>query len=105
MKGLMVRIAVSVFGLATLAMLLLAAYDNHGYFAVNARSLQLKSIETATHDLEREIETLKEENKALERKDPGVIELYGRENLNMVNPGDVIITIPEDSTNDSTPAN
>jgi len=101
MKGAIVRIAVSVFGLATLAMLILAMYNDQGYFAVNARSLELKAIETDSLDLERQIESLKEENKALERKDPAVIERIGVEDLNMANPGDVIITIPDNSANEN----
>jgi len=101
MQGAIVRIAVSVFGLATLAMLILAMYNDQGYFAVNARSLELKAIEAESESLERENEMLKEENKALERKDPNVIEKIGVEELNMANPGDVIITLPDPSTNEN----
>ena len=54
MQGVIVRIAVSVFGLATLAMLLLALYNDKGYFAVHAQALKLKTLQENIRALEVE---------------------------------------------------
>jgi len=105
MQGVIVRIAVSVFGLATLAMLLLSIYNDKGYFAVHARKLKLQAIQNENQLLDIEIKNIAEENKKLEQADPEVIEKHGREDLNLVKPGDVIINVPEEPAADPPPAN
>jgi cell division protein FtsB len=92
MQGVIVRIAVSVFGLATLAMLLLALYNDKGYFAVHAQALKLKTLQENIHTLEMENSDIREENKALDMADPEVIEKHGRE-LGLVKPNEVIINV------------
>ncbi len=62
MQGVFVRIAVGVFGMATLAMLLLALYNDHGYFAVHAQALKLKA-------LQENIKALENENKDIQRRE------------------------------------
>jgi len=95
-QGVIVRIAVSVFGFATLAMLLLALYNDKGYFAVHARALRLKTLQENIKALEIENKNIREENKALDQGDPNVIEKHGREDLGMVKPDEVIINVVDE---------
>jgi len=95
MQGLIVRIAVSVFGLATLAMLLLALYNDKGYFAVHAQALKLKTLQENIRTLEMENNNIREENKGLEQTDPEVIEKHGHEQ-GLVKPDEVIINVVDE---------
>jgi cell division protein FtsB len=99
MQGVIVRIAVSVFGLATLAMLLLALYNDKGYFAVHAQALKLKALQENIHTLEIENKNIHEENNALDQADPEVIEKHGREDLGLVKPDEVIINVVDEPAN------
>lgn len=103
MQGLIVRIAVSVFGLATIAMLLLALYNDNGYFAVHGQSLKLKALESDIQSIEKDIDSIKDENELLHQEDPPTIERYGRD-LDFVKPDEVIITISDEPAPDSAPA-
>jgi len=105
MQGVIVRIAVSVFGLATLAMLLLALYNDKGYFAVHAQALKLKALQENNRTLDIETKNILEENKALDRGDPEVIEKHGREDLGLVKPDEVIFNVIDEPAPDSAPAN
>jgi cell division protein FtsB len=104
MQGVIVRIAVSVFGMATIAMLLLALYNDHGYFAVHAQALKLKTLQENNHTLETENKNIIEENKALQKEDPAVIEKHGREDLGLVKPDEVIFNIIDEPAPNSPPA-
>jgi len=99
MQGVIVRIAVSVFGLATLAMLLLALYNDKGYFAVHAQALKLKALQENIRTLDIENKNIQEENKALDQADPDVIEKHGREDLGLVKPDEVIINVVDEPAN------
>jgi cell division protein FtsB len=99
MQGVIVRIAVSVFGFATLAMLLLALYNDKGYFAVHAQALKLKTLQGNILTLELENKNIGEEIKALDEADPAIIEKHGREDLGMVKPNEVIINIADEPAN------
>jgi len=99
MQGVIVRIAVSVFGLATLAMLLLALYNDKGYFAVHAQALKLKALQENIHTLQIENKNIQQENNALDQAEPDVIEKHGREDLNLVRPDEVIINIIDQPAN------
>jgi cell division protein FtsB len=96
MQGVIVRIAVSVFGLATLALVLLALYNDKGYFAVHAQALKLKALQENNRTLEIENRNISEENKALEQANPDVIEKHGREDLGLVKPDEVIINVVDE---------
>jgi len=96
MQGVIVRIAVSVFGFATLAMLLLALYNDKGYFAVHAQALKLKTLQENIKALENENKAITDENKALRQEDPEVIEKHGREDLGLVKPDEVIINVVDE---------
>jgi cell division protein FtsB len=99
MQGVIVRIAVSVFGLATLAMLLLALYNDKGYFAVHAQALKLKALQQNIRTLEIENKKISEENKALEQADPDIIEKHAREDLGLVKPDEVTINVVDEPAN------
>ena len=103
MQGLIVRIAVSVFGLATIAMLLLALYNDNGYFAVHGQSLKLKALESDIQSIEKELESIKEENELLRQEDSTTIERYARD-LDFAKRNETILTISDESAPDSAPA-
>ncbi len=95
MQGVIVRIAVGVFGVLTVAMLLLAIFNDKGALQVHAQAAKLSAIEA-------EVEKLTAENKQLTtdieglRRDPATIEKLAREELKLVKPGEiVIVTSPE----------
>jgi cell division protein FtsB len=100
MQGVIVRIAVSVFGLLTLAMVLLAVYNEKGAFAVHAQSLKVQAVRKEIKALENENKNLSEEIKALENADPAVIEKIARDELGLVKPGDRILVLPADPASD-----
>jgi cell division protein FtsB len=94
MQGLIVRIALGVFGLLTVAMLLLAIFNDRGMLEVHARSRKLSTIETEVSRLEAENKQLNAEIQAL-RSDPATIEKFAREELKLVKPGEVVLVTPE----------
>jgi cell division protein FtsB len=102
MKGVIVRIALSVFGLLTVAMLLLAIFNDKGALAVYARSLKLDAVNKENAAIEEQNKELQRENKALE-DDPAAIEKIAREKLGLVKPGEVILVLPNTEENSPTP--
>ena len=94
MQGVIVKIALGVFGLLTVAMLLLAVFNDKGLIEVHAQAKKLTVIES-------EIGTLDHENKQLTadiqnlRSDAGTIEKFAREELKLVKPGEIILVTPE----------
>jgi len=102
MKGVIVRIALSVFGLLTIAMLLLAIFNDKGALAVNSRSLMLDAMNKENSAIEENNKKLELENKALE-ENPAAIEKIAREELGLVKPGEIILVLPSTEENSSTP--
>ncbi|MBI4471910.1 MAG: septum formation initiator family protein [Acidobacteria bacterium] len=94
MQGVIVRIALGVFGLLTVAMLLLAIFNDKGALQVHARSEKLAAIEKEIAAIESENKKLTGEIRAL-RSDPATIEKLAREELKLVKPGEVVIVTPE----------
>ena len=94
MQGVIVRIAVGVFGLLTIAMLLLAVFNDRGALQVHARATKLTTIETEITKLDAENKQLNAEIQAL-RSDPTTIEKFAREELKLVKPGEVVLVTPE----------
>ena len=94
MQGVIVRIALGVFGLLTVAMLLLAVFNDKGALQVRAQSKKLSAIETEMATLDAENKQLTEEIHAL-RTDPTAIEKLAREELKLVKPGEVVLVTPE----------
>jgi cell division protein FtsB len=89
-QGLVPRIAIGVFGLLTVAMILLAIFDERGALALGKRRADLENLNT-------EIEKTIENNKALQSNiynllhDPDAIERRAREQLKLVKPGEIVI--------------
>jgi cell division protein FtsB len=94
MQGLIVRIAVGVFGLLTFAMLLLAVFNDKGALQVHVQSKKLSGVEAEINRIEGENKQLTEEIQAL-RSDPTTIEKLAREELKLVKPGEVVLVTPE----------
>lgn len=103
-QGLVPRIAIGVFGLLTVAMILLAIFDERGALALGKRRAELDNLNT---DIEQTIE----KNKALQLNiynllhDPDAIERRAREQLKLVKPGEIVIETPpttESSKKDQT---
>jgi cell division protein FtsB len=94
MQGLIVRIAFGVFGLLTVAMLLLAIFNDKGAMQVHAQSQKLTAVEAEIEKFETENKQLNAEIQAL-RRDPTTIEKLAREELKLVKPGEVVLVSPE----------
>jgi cell division protein FtsB len=94
MQGVIVRIAVAVFGLLTVAMLLLAVFNDKGAMQVRAQAKKLTAIEEEIQKLEAENKKLNGEIQAL-RTDSTTVERLAREELKLVKPGEVVIVTPE----------
>ena len=94
MQGVIVRIAVAVFGLLTVAMLLLAVFNDKGAMQVRAQAKKLTAIEEEITKLEAENKKLNSEIQAL-RTDSTTVERLAREELKLVKPGEVVIVTPE----------
>jgi len=89
-----VRIAVAVFGLLTIAILLLAVFNDKGALQVHTQAKKLGAIESEIRRLDSENQQLTTEIQAL-RTDPTAIEKLAREELKLVKPGEVVLVIPE----------
>jgi cell division protein FtsB len=93
MQGLLVRIGLGVFGLLTVAMLLLAVFNDKGVLQVRARAATLAEIQAEVAAIEAENAQLTAEIKSL-RTDPAAIEKLAREELNLVKPDEIILITP-----------
>ena len=93
MQGVIIRIAVGVFGLLTVAMLLLAVFNDKGALQVRAQASRLTAIEADILKLDAENKQLTSEIQAL-RSDPTAIEKVAREELKLVKPGEVVLVTP-----------
>ena len=96
MPGVMVRIALGVFGLLTVAMLLLAVFNDEGALQVHARAKQLTALESEIIKLDSENKQLNTDIQAL-RTDPAAIEKIAREELKLVKPGEIILVTPPEN--------
>jgi len=94
MQGVIVRIALAVFGLLTLAVLLLAVFNDKGLLEVHAQAKKLSAIETEIGKLDAENKQLTSDIQSL-RSDPGTIEKFAREELKLVKPGEIVLVTPE----------
>jgi cell division protein FtsB len=94
MQPVIVRIALGVFGLLTVAMLLLAVFNDKGAIQVHAQAKKLEALQAEVSKLSAENSALSSEIQKL-RTDPTTIEKFAREELKLVKPGEVVIQIPE----------
>jgi cell division protein FtsB len=94
MQGVIVRIALGVFGVLTIAMLLLATFNDKGALQVRAQAQKLSALESEITKLGNENKQLSNEIQAL-RSDPNTIEKFAREELKLVKPGEIVLVTPE----------
>lgn len=93
-KGLLVRIALGVFGLLTVAILVLAVFNDKGVLQVRNQSRKLTAMQDEVVGLDAENKQLTKEIQAL-RTDPTTIERLAREELKLVKPGEIVLVSPE----------
>jgi cell division protein FtsB len=93
-QTVIVRIALAVFGLLTVAMLLLAVFNERGALQVHARATKLTAIESEISKLDAENKQLTSDIQSL-RSDPSTIEKFAREELKLVKPGEIVLVTPE----------
>ena len=93
-QTVIVRIALAVFGLLTVAMLLLAVFNEKGAIQVHARATKLTAIESEVSKLEAENKQLHSDIQSL-RTDSNTIEKLAREELKLVKPGEIVLVTPE----------
>jgi cell division protein FtsB len=93
-NAVIVRIALAVFGLLTVAMLLLAVFNDKGAIEVHAQARKLSATESEIGKIDNENKQLAEEIRAL-RSDPNAIEKLAREELKLVKPGEIVLVTPE----------
>jgi cell division protein FtsB len=94
MQGVIVRIALAVFGLLTVAMLLLAVFNEKGAVQVQTQAKKLSTIESEIMKFEAENKKLTAEIQSL-RSDATTIEKLAREELKLVKPGEIVLVTPE----------
>jgi cell division protein FtsB len=94
MQGVIVRIALAVFGLLTVAMLLLAVFNDKGALEVHAQARKLAALESDITKLTADNKQLTSDIQGL-RGDPATIEKFAREELKLVKPGEIVIVTPE----------
>jgi cell division protein FtsB len=94
MQGVIVRIALAVFGLLTFAVLLLAVFNDKGLLEVHAQAKKLSAIEADIGNLDAENKQLSSDIQSL-RTDPSTIEKFAREELKLVKPGEIVLVTPE----------
>ena len=93
-QGVIVKIAFGVFGLLTIAMLLLAVFNDKGALQVRTRSQKLTALQNEITNIDAENKQLNAEIQAL-RTDPTTIEKFAREELKLVKPGEIVLVTPE----------
>ncbi|HLH31634.1 MAG TPA: septum formation initiator family protein [Terriglobia bacterium] len=93
-QTVIVRIALAVFGLLTVAMLLLAVFNDKGALQVHSQASKLTAIESDIAKLDSENKQLSSDIQAL-RSDPSTIEKFAREELKLVKPGEIVLVTPE----------
>ena len=94
MQGVIVRIALGVFGLLTFAMLLLGVFNDKGALKVHAKAQQLAAMNEEIAKIDAENQQLTGEIKSL-RYDSSTIEKLAREELKLVKPGEIVLVTPE----------
>ena len=83
-----------MFGLLTVAMLLLAVFNDKGALEVHAQAQKLATLESDITKLAADNKQLTSDIQAL-RSDPTTIEKFAREELKLVKPGEIVIVTPE----------
>jgi len=102
-QGLVSRIAVGVFGLMTVAMILLAIFDDRGALAVHERSLKRDQLKSEVNAIKKQNDEYRKDIENF-RSDPATIEKRAREEMKMVKPDEIILELPEETTPTKEPA-
>lgn len=97
MQGLESRIAIGVFGLLTVAMILLALFDDRGALALRAQRQKLQDLTTDVSNATLKNEEFLRDIRGLQQ-DRDAIERHAREQLKLVKPGEIVIQLPEEAT-------
>ena len=92
-QGMMVRVGLGVFGLLTLATLILTLTSDRGLLEVRRKGFEFTELQEQIHTLETENLELVQEIRNL-RSEPFEIERRAREDLKLVRPGEVILVLP-----------
>ena len=92
-QGMMVRVGLGVFGLLTVATLVLTLISDRGLLEVRKKGFRLAELEEKIEALESDNADLIDEIQTL-RSDPAEIERLAREELRLVKPGEVVLIIP-----------
>ena len=95
-QGMMVRVGLGVFGLMTLAALVLTLVSDRGLLEVRTKAARLLEIDQQIQELEAENSSLIEEIRSL-RSDPLEIERRAREDLKLIRPGEVTLMAPSET--------
>ena len=88
------RFLIVVIGLGLFALVVHTVFGERGYLGLRSQRGEYERLRQEVQKLEGENQQLKEEIKAL-KSDPNAIERVAREELKMVKPGEVVITLPE----------
>jgi cell division protein FtsB len=94
MHGLVSRIAVGVFGLMTVAMILLAVFDDRGALTLRERRQHRNELNSDVNAIQQQNDAYRKEIEDL-RHDPATIEKRAREKLKLVKPDEIILELPE----------
>jgi cell division protein FtsB len=92
-QGMMVRVGLGVFGLLTLATIVLTLISDRGLLEVRRKGLEFAELQVQIETLETENIELVKEIRNL-RSEPSEIERRAREELKLVRPGEVILVLP-----------
>ncbi len=90
---MMVRVGLGVFGLLTVATLVLTLISDRGLLEVRKKGFRLAELEQKIETLETENTDLIGEIQTL-RSDPAEIERLAREELRLVKPGEFVLIVP-----------
>jgi cell division protein FtsB len=94
MQGLVSRIAVGVFGLLTIAMILLAIFDDRGALSVREKREKRDQLNQDINSIEKQNEQLKTDIYDLQHN-PKAIEKRAREGMKLVKQDEIILLEPE----------
>jgi cell division protein FtsB len=90
---MMVRVGLGVFGLLTVATLVLTLIGDRGLLEVRKKGFRLAELEQRIETLETENTDIIGEIQTL-RSDPAEIERLAREELRLVKPGEFVLIVP-----------
>ena len=92
-QGMMIRVGLGVFGLLTLATLVLSLISDRGLLEVRRKGTEFGKLQAQIQTLEAENIELVQEILSL-RSEPYEIERRAREQLKLVRPGEVLLLLP-----------